>query len=179
MKIARDVKHGEEGQILILALLFLTVVAVMVTALLGQADGSFGATAALRKTVGVQYAADGAMQDAMTALAQPGNLSFITSTSSCTSACPATACPNLASSTSNPLAMNNASISTNCTYIPSSAHLPGVRGVPVTYEIDACVTGASCASPLLRAQVTISHFSPPQPALVTMNYWSTLDGTGS
>jgi hypothetical protein len=56
---------GEDGSALVLALLFLTVSAVAVSALLGFATTSSSATIALRSARGTDYDADSAMQAAI------------------------------------------------------------------------------------------------------------------
>jgi hypothetical protein len=64
-RIARRRATGEEGSALVLALLFLTVSAVVVTALVGFTTTSSSATSALRSARGTDYDAASAMQAAI------------------------------------------------------------------------------------------------------------------
>jgi hypothetical protein len=64
-RIARRRATGEEGSALVLAMLFLTVSAVVVTALVGFTTTSSSATSALRSARGTDYDAASAMQAAI------------------------------------------------------------------------------------------------------------------
>lgn len=59
------VRRDEEGAVLLMALVFLTVAAVMVAALLSFADADFRTTVAVRDQRNVVYAADGAVESAV------------------------------------------------------------------------------------------------------------------
>ena len=167
--------RDEQGVILLFALLFLTAVSLMVGGLLTLGLNGLGATSTLHQVLQTQYAADGAVQDAMTALAQPGNFTVVENWPLGTSQ----ACPSLAGATTNPLTLGGTpAVYTYCTYshnaYPGAAPQNDVR----TYDIVACTgTDPTCAtSPQVRANVTLSHFAPPLVATVTINDWSVLYG---
>jgi hypothetical protein len=176
MTRSHRLQRDEDGAILLLALAFLTAVAVMVTALIGQGDGAFRATIAFRQALGTQYAADAAVQEAMTALAQPANwLSYVNVQALLTP----TPCPNVSGQTTNPANLNTVRVSTFCTFVFDQ--YPGLQLAPRIYEINAClgVTVVPCATPLLRANVTISRLGYPVQATLTLNDWSVLYGSAT
>lgn len=64
----RQVRPGDDGAILVIALIIITVVALVTGVVLTRGDGSIRATVALREVAGSTYAADGAAQVAINGL---------------------------------------------------------------------------------------------------------------
>jgi Tfp pilus assembly protein PilX len=170
MRRLRSDRRDEAGAILLFALIFLTVVAFMVNALLGQGFGGFAATSAHGKVPSTQYTADAAVQEAMSSLAyttnwlkwpRPGSAPCPLS-GTCTLPCP------VSPGNANPVTMNGLTMLASCTYPSLLTH---------QVEITACPSSqgpvVDCPTPLLRAYVTLSQFGP-NPVYVTINDWSAL-----
>jgi len=173
----------ENGQVLLMALVFLTAIAIIMAALLGFAFTSFAAAPALRSATQSQYSADAAVEQAIANLRTPANdnafqpftpAQFYNQTSG--------GCPGVGTASNGMVTIGSVTYRDDCEALP-----PGGLG-QVEVVIVACPdpTPASpppvgCANTVaLRATVWFTQqLAAGQPSIATIVSWSDQQGSGS
>jgi hypothetical protein len=129
----RCLRRSEDGQALVLGLVFTTVVFLIVGVLAFAGYTEFASTRALAAVTGVQYAADAAVQEATNALAASDHWNAPLPITTPPTTQP---CPTEGGYDANPVTLNGAQVWSYCTYVSDSFL---VRNI----EITACGTNLS------------------------------------
>jgi hypothetical protein len=181
-------RDRESGQVLILALVFITSVAVMIGTVFFVGYTAFASTHAMHISLYEQYAADAVVSETINALAYPPNVNAETqyfgtqATEPCVDPTHMTT-PGTGSNPgdSNPVTISYGSTSYTvyayCTYV-SNEFL--VRNIEITASLKPLTAPYDLSDPnlkpylVLRAYITLSQQAPIDPVVVTVDDWSVL-----
>jgi hypothetical protein len=198
MKLDSRVRRGEEGQSLLLALVFLLGISVMIAALLNEAFTSFATRSAFKNATQQQYAADATIEAAIANLRTPANDNAFQPFTPAQWYNPSSGgCPNMAN---NSLVTITIAPTVTWTYrADCEAEPPGGLG-QIEVLIVACPAGGSedptvetrpgCGinqanpSPSADAAMTATVWftqqaNPSYPSIATIVNWSGLQGSGT